>query len=73
MNRKQPYKSGLIIEGWNDWPRLCPKRGCKGLVIATNDIRYGQCTSCLSLVRWSTFHEQSLKRCSNPQKSSKNP
>lgn len=73
MKRKQPYKSGFIIKGWNDQPQLCPKYKCKGLVFATNDIRYGECTSCHSKIPWKSFQKQFLKRGVKHQEFSKNP
>lgn len=73
MQRREPFKDGLIINGWNDQPQPCPKPRCRGLVIATNDIRYGQCTSCRALIPWRTFQEQSLKRRIKYQKSAKTP
>lgn len=68
MARKRyPLPAGeFTIRGYNDRPKPCSKKGCKGKVHPTFNANVGQCDRCKERVAWAYYRRHRSGRRTAP-------
>ena len=55
MSEDTISKGSFTVSGYNDEPKPCPKRKCKGQVRPTFNANVGKCDKCGETFAWSRF------------------